>query len=101
MLLRKLAEFTFIRYAFYAINYCVTFQSVSKDSENAKAVGPSAEEIARLEAEDTTSQASTPEVSRAPSRLANSSHQAASTSETPSTPGTPGSIPSDTASSGK
>ncbi|XP_050738937.1 WD repeat-containing protein 44-like isoform X9 [Eriocheir sinensis] len=70
-----------------------------QDSENAKAVGPTAEEIARLEAEDTTSQASTPEVSRAPSRLADSIQQAASTSETPSTPGTPGSIPSDTASS--
>lgn len=74
---------------------------ISKDSENAKAVGPSAEEIARLEAEDNTSQASTPEVSRAPSRLATSSQQAASASETPSTPGTPGSIPSDTASSGE
>lgn len=70
-----------------------------QDSENAKAVGPSAEEIARLEAEDNTSQASTPDVSRAPSRLASSSQQAASASETPSTPGTPGSIPSDTASS--
>lgn len=74
---------------------------LSKDSENAKAVGPTPEEIARLEAEDNTSQASTPEASRAPSRLATSSHQAASTSETPSTPGTPGSIPSDTASSGE
>lgn len=63
-------------------------------------MGPSAEEIARLEAEDTTSQSSTPEVSRAPSRIANFNHQAASASETPSTPGTPGSIPSDTASSG-
>ncbi|KAK8399824.1 hypothetical protein O3P69_003684 [Scylla paramamosain] len=70
-----------------------------QDSENAKAVGPTPEEIARLEAEDNTSQASTPEASRAPSRLASSSQQAASASETPSTPGTPGSIPSDTASS--
>ncbi|XP_045129786.1 WD repeat-containing protein 44-like isoform X10 [Portunus trituberculatus] len=70
-----------------------------QDSENAKALGPTPEEIARLEAEDNTSQASTPEVSRAPSRLASSSQQAASASETPSTPGTPGSIPSDTASS--
>ncbi|XP_042232283.1 WD repeat-containing protein 44-like isoform X2 [Homarus americanus] len=70
-----------------------------QDSENAKAVGPSAEEIARLEAEDTTSQASTPEVSRAPSRLANSSHQPPSAGGTPSTPGTPGSIPSDTPTS--
>ncbi|XP_045618033.2 WD repeat-containing protein 44 isoform X2 [Procambarus clarkii] len=67
-----------------------------QDSENAKAVGPSAEEIARLEAEDTTSQASTPEISRASSRLANSSHQPPSAGGTPSTPGTPGSIPSDT-----
>ncbi|XP_069960721.1 WD repeat-containing protein 44 isoform X3 [Cherax quadricarinatus] len=70
-----------------------------QDSENAKAVGPSAEEIARLEAEDTTSQASTPEVSRAPSRLANSSHQPSPAGGTPSTPGTPGSIPSDTPTS--
>ncbi|KAG7163482.1 WD repeat-containing protein 44-like [Homarus americanus] len=57
------------------------------------------QEIARLEAEDTTSQASTPEVSRAPSRLANSSHQPPSAGGTPSTPGTPGSIPSDTPTS--
>ncbi|XP_071515833.1 uncharacterized protein [Panulirus ornatus] len=70
-----------------------------QDSENAKAVGPSAEEIARLEAEDTTSQASTPEVSRAPSRQTNSAHQPPSAGGTPSTPGTPGSIPSDTPTS--
>ncbi|KAG0728618.1 WD repeat-containing protein 44 [Chionoecetes opilio] len=70
-----------------------------QDSENAKAVGPSAEEMARLEAEDSASQASTPEVSRAPSRLANSLQQVASACETPSTPGTPGSIPSDTTTS--
>ncbi|KAK4309503.1 hypothetical protein Pmani_018855 [Petrolisthes manimaculis] len=84
-----------------------------QDSERAKAMGPSAEEIARLEAEDTASQASTPEVSRAPSRLAATniasqatSHQhhhhqppSTTTSGSPSTPGTPSSIPSDTPSS--
>lgn len=53
-----------------------------------------------MEAEDTTSQASTPEVSRAPSRQTNSAHQPPSTGGTPSTPGTPGSIPSDTPTSG-
>lgn len=63
-----------------------------QDSENAKALGPSAEEIARIETEDTTSQASTPEVSRAPSRLADESNPSQSPSETPSTPGTPGSM---------
>ncbi|XP_068231776.1 WD repeat-containing protein 44 isoform X3 [Palaemon carinicauda] len=62
-----------------------------QDSENAKAVGPSAEEIARIEAEDTTSQASTPEVSRAPSRLADDSTQPQSPDGVPGTPGTPGS----------
>ncbi|XP_047495835.1 uncharacterized protein LOC125043644 [Penaeus chinensis] len=70
-----------------------------QDSENAKAVGPSAEEIARIEAEDTTSQASTPEVSRAPSRLANTGQQPTSSEGTPDTPGTPGSLPSDTPTS--
>ncbi|CAL4103512.1 unnamed protein product, partial [Meganyctiphanes norvegica] len=47
-----------------------------QDTETSKALGPSAEEIqemARLESEDTGSQASTPEVSRAPSRLDGSS----------------------------
>ncbi|KAK7080834.1 hypothetical protein SK128_017105 [Halocaridina rubra] len=67
-----------------------------QDSENAKAVGPSAEEMARIEAEDTTSQASTPEVSRAPSRLANESNPPQSPSATPGTPGTPGSLPPET-----
>lgn len=70
-----------------------------QDSENAKAVGPSAEEIARIEAEDTTSQASTPEVSRAPSRLANTGQQPTSSEGTPDTPGTPGSLPPDTPTS--
>lgn len=63
-------------------------------------MGPSAEEIARIEAEDTTSQASTPEVSRAPSRLANTGQQPTSSEGTPDTPGTPGSLPPDTPTSG-
>ncbi|XP_064100481.1 WD repeat-containing protein 44-like isoform X1 [Macrobrachium nipponense] len=70
-----------------------------QDSENAKAVGPSAEEIARIEAEDTTSQASTPEVSRAPSRLADDSTQPQSPDGIPGTPGTPGSTVAETPTS--